>query len=55
METTLYTGDRLIVNKIPVTLANIKNTSYLPQRGEVIVFKNPRFPSGIGDEYIVKG
>jgi len=54
METTLYTGDRLIVNKIPVTLANIKNTSYLPQRGEVIVFKNPRFPSGIGDEYIVK-
>ncbi|MGB4420311.1 MAG: signal peptidase I [Candidatus Saccharimonadales bacterium] len=54
METTLYTGDRLIVNKIPVTLANIKNTSYLPQRGEVIVFKNPRFPSGVGDEYIVK-
>lgn len=54
METTLYTGDRLIVNRLPVTLANIKNTSYLPDRGEVIVFKNPRYPSGIGDEYIVK-
>lgn len=54
METTLYTGDRLIVSRLPVTIANIKNTSYLPERGEVIVFKNPRFASGIGDEYIVK-
>lgn len=54
METTLYTGDRLIVSRLPVTLANIKNTSYLPERGEVIVFKNPRFSSGLGDEYIVK-
>jgi len=54
METTLFTGDRLIVNRLPVTLASIKNTSYIPQRGEVIVFKNPRFHSGIGDEYIVK-
>lgn len=54
METTLYTGDRLIVSRLPVTIANIKNTSYLPERGEVIVFKNPRFASGVGDEYIVK-
>jgi len=54
METTLFTGDRLIVNRLPVTLASIKNTSYIPQRGEVIVFKNPRFHSGVGDEYIVK-
>jgi len=54
METTLFTGDRLIVNRLPITVANIKNVSYLPKRGEVIVFKNPRYHSGMGDEYIVK-
>lgn len=54
METTLYTGDRLIVNRLPVTIAQIQNKQYMPNRGEVIVFKNPRYASGIGDEYIVK-
>jgi signal peptidase I len=54
METTLYTGDRLIVNRLPVTIAQLGNKTYTPDRGQVIVFKNPRFTDGIGDEYIVK-
>lgn len=54
METTLYSRDRLIVNRIPVTVAQLQNKSYIPKRGQIIVFKNPRFSSGIGDEYIVK-
>lgn len=54
METTLYTGDRLIVNRLPVTMASIQGKQYLPERGDVIVFKNPRFTLGIEDEYIVK-
>lgn len=54
METTMYTGDRLIVNRLPVTWAQIQNKEYVPKRGQVIVFKNPRFNAGIGDEYIVK-
>ena len=54
METTLYTGDRLIVNRLPVTWAQLQNKSYLPERGQIIVFRNPRYTSGIGDEYIVK-
>ena len=54
MEKTLYTGDRLIVNRIPITLAQLQNKSYVPQRGDVIVFKNPRFVAGVGEEYIVK-
>lgn len=54
MESTLYTGDRLIVNRLPVTLATIKGDSYIPERGQVIVFKNPRFSIGMEDEYIVK-
>lgn len=54
METTLYTGDRLIVNRLPVTLSQLRGQSYIPQRGEVIVFKNPHYSRGIQDEYLVK-
>ena len=50
----MYTGDRLIVNRLPSTLSSIKGESYLPERGQVIVFKNPRFNLGMEDEYIVK-
>ncbi len=54
MESTLYTGDRLIVNRLPVTWSQIQNKNYTPERGQIIVFKNPRYDSGAGDEYIVK-
>lgn len=54
MEPTLYTGDRLIVNRLPVTWSMLKFESYVPERGDVIVFKNPRYTPGSQDEYIVK-
>jgi signal peptidase I len=54
METTMYTGDRLIVNRMAVTVAQIKGKQYVPDRGQVIVFQNPHFSRGIEDEYIVK-
>ena len=54
MEKTLYTNDRLVVNRIPVTIAQLENKAYIPNRGQIIVFKNPRFTDGIGDEFIVK-
>jgi signal peptidase I len=54
METTLFGGDRLIVNRVPVTVATIQNKQYLPDRGQIIVFKNPNYLDGAGDEYIVK-
>jgi len=54
METTMYTGDRLIVNRLPVTWAQLQNKQYVPERGQVIVFKNPLFNAATGDEYIVK-
>jgi signal peptidase I len=54
METTMYTGDRLIVDRLPVTWSQLQNKAYVPERGEVIVFKNPHFSRGIEDEYIVK-
>lgn len=54
METTLYTGDRLIINRMPVTMAHLQNKPYIPERGQVIVFKNPKYNPSTGDEYIVK-
>lgn len=54
MEKTLFTGDRLIVNRLPVTWAQLQNKQYIPARGEIIVFKNPRYNANLGDEFIVK-
>lgn len=54
MEPTMHTGDRLIVNRLPVTWAQLQNKPYVPDRGQIIVFKNPRYNVGTGDEYIVK-
>ncbi|MCY1368531.1 Signal peptidase I T [compost metagenome] len=54
MEKTMYTGDRLIVNRLPVTLAQLQNKQYIPERGQVIVFKNPNFSLGTTDEFVVK-
>lgn len=54
MEATLFTGDRLVVNRLPVTWAQLQNKEYVPDRGQVIVFKNPKFNAGMGEEFIVK-
>lgn len=54
MEDTLHTGDRLIVSRLPVSWAQLRNVDYVPGRGQVIVFKNPHYDQGVGDEYIVK-
>lgn len=54
MEPTMYTGDRLIVNRLPVTWAQLQNVDYIPERGQIIVFKNPRYTIGSPDEFIVK-
>lgn len=38
METTLMNQDRLIVWKVPRTIARITNQSYIPNRGDVVIF-----------------
>lgn len=38
METTLSDNDRLIVNKIPRTLARVTGHPYIPSRGDIIIF-----------------
>lgn len=54
MEDTLHTGDRLIVNRLPVTWSHIRGADYIPERGQIIVFKNPQWQTGQVNEYIVK-
>ncbi|HJM04322.1 MAG TPA: signal peptidase I [Candidatus Saccharimonadaceae bacterium] len=54
MQPTMTTGDRLIVNRLPVTWAQLTNQPYIPEHGQVIVFDNPKFQQGVADEYIVK-
>lgn len=54
MEDTLFTGDRLIVNRLPVSLQQLQGKQYQPKRGDIIVFKNPLFEATAESEYIVK-
>lgn len=55
MENTMHTNDRLIVDRLSVTIKQLQNKQYIPQRGQIIVFKNPNYNPTLGhDEYIVK-
>jgi signal peptidase I len=44
METTLQNNDRLIVDKAPRTLARITGHSYVPNRGDIIIFNQANLP-----------
>lgn len=56
MESTMFTGDRLLVNRLPVTIAHIKGQNYTPERGQVIVFENPQVTNAgsVENKFIVK-
>ncbi|MCL2444677.1 signal peptidase I [Candidatus Saccharibacteria bacterium] len=54
MEGTLSPGDRIIVNRLPVTWAHLRNQHYLPPRGQIIVAENPRFLGHGPDQFIIK-
>ena len=56
MENTLDNGERIIVNRLPNTWSQIKNTDYLPKRGQVIVFQNSSSSLGASEKnkYLVK-
>ena len=40
MEDTLLDGDRVIVNRLAVTLDHFSGEEYVPERGQIIVFAN---------------
>ncbi len=45
MESTLHNNDRLIVWKLPRTWSKITGHSYVPKRGDIIVFTQPLLAS----------
>jgi signal peptidase I len=63
MENTLHSNDRIIVNRLPVTLAHFLGNEYIPDRGQIIVFANGdnstdklscEAKPGIKDQYVIK-
>ncbi len=54
MDNTLANRDRLFINRLPLTIASISNKPYQPERGEIIVFKNPNFTENSENEFIIK-
>lgn len=54
MEGALQNGDRLIVNKVPRTLARIDGHQYLPKRGDIIIFNEQGLPGFIGEKQLIK-
>lgn len=58
MNSTLATGQQLVVDKLPQTWAHITGKDYIPKRGDIIVFKraiNPMY-GDLGEDagYVVK-
>ena len=62
MENTLHSDDRIIVNRIPVTISHLFGQEYIPSRGQIIVFANGGVGDtltceptpGIRDQYVIK-
>jgi len=62
MENTLHTGDRIIVNRLAVTISHFQGKPYVPERGQIIIFANggnddhlrcdPK--PGVKDQYVIK-
>lgn len=50
METTLQNGDRLIIDKVPRSLARVTGHAYIPHRGDIIIFNQPGSSLGSGPE-----
>ncbi|MDO4967691.1 MAG: signal peptidase I [Candidatus Saccharibacteria bacterium] len=62
MENTLHNNDRVIVNRLAVSIAHFKGEEYVPERGQVIVFVNGEADGpltcgvdpSVRDQYIIK-
>lgn len=54
MQDTLQNGDRLIVDKVPRTIARIDGHQYVPKRGDIIIFNQQGLPGFIGEKQLIK-
>lgn len=51
MDTSFHDGEKIIVNKLPVTFANMNGNAYTPKRGEVVIVY-PNFGTNLADDSI---
>jgi signal peptidase I len=54
MQPTLATNDIVLINKIGVTGANLIHTPFTPERGQLVVFRNPLFSEQPSEDFIIK-
>lgn len=54
METTLQDNDRLLVDKLPLTFAHLRNHPYIPNRGDIIIFNQSGLPGYLGTKQLIK-
>lgn len=54
MTPTLQPNDRLIINKLPKTWANLRGKDFNPKRGNIIVFNSPYVSSNGTPEQLIK-
>jgi signal peptidase I len=54
MEHTLQNDDRLIVDKVPRTLARITGHQYVPKRTDIIIFNIDSLPGYVGQKQLIK-
>ena len=50
METTLQNGDRLIIDKVPRSLARVTGHAYIPHRGDIVIFNQSGLSFGSNAE-----
>jgi signal peptidase I len=54
MEPTLHSGDVVLTSKITTSWSQLTGQQYTPNRGTLVVFKNPFYNQGNPDMFIVK-
>lgn len=54
MEHTLQNDDRLIVDKVPRTLARVTGHQYVPKRADIIIFNMDSLPGYVGQKQLIK-
>lgn len=54
METTLQNGDRLLVDKLPVSIGKLSHHPFMPKRGDIIIFNQSNLPGFDGNKQLIK-
>jgi signal peptidase I len=54
MYPTIHDKDIILVNKVPVTKSKIQNKTYIPKRGDIIVFQSPLAYGSSSDKNLIK-